>query len=147
MNAPVIAGQEYLLRVWLQPEAGRLVQLINWSIYTLDDALREMRALARWHARRAKLTVAVDPIADTILLEEWERQDDIHAKTLVKLTQLAVRVFNRGGSPEDATVALRQAAFSEALEPPTALLEQAMHLANIEHRRSVSWQRRREAMA
>lgn len=142
-----ITGQEWLFRVWLQPEAERLAQLIHASVLTPDEAHFEMRVTARRHASRGRLTINAERFAHRLLVEEWRRQDEMHTATLLKLSRIAVQIFNRGGRPEEAQIAIGDAANHQPLPPPVALLEQALHHATIEHRRSVRWQRRMEAMA
>lgn len=148
MTSPAqITGQEYLMRNWLQHEADRLARLIHWSIHTPAEARHELRALARTHAARARLSLNPDHIADRMLAEEWHRQDANHAATLAKLSQLAVQAFNRGGGVDQAKATIGDAALAVTLPPPVALLEQALHNATIEHRRIVRWRMRTEAMA
>jgi hypothetical protein len=135
-------GQEWFLRGWLQAEANRLAQLIHESVLTPDQAHFEMRVFAARHAARAKLTIDWERFAHRLLVDEWHRQDAIHAETLSKLSRLAVQMFNRRSRPEEASVAIGDAADQLPLSPPVALLHQALHLATLEHRRSVRWRMR-----
>jgi len=143
----VVTGQEYFMRAWIQPEADRLARLIHGSILTPQEAHHELRVTARRHASRGKLKLDADRFADRMLVDEWHRQEEAHAATFTQLSQLAVQILNRGGTLDGARLAIGDAALDCPLPPPEALLEQALHHATVEHRRRISWQRKREAMA
>lgn len=149
MNDPLFTPEQayrWGVRIRLADDLDRVATAVWWGRYTVEDALREIRAAAHIVAMRMKIDpILIDAAVPDWLDEELTRHEAAHAASLEAMTAAGVAALRRGGARAAVRRAVALCAADQPILPPLHIMDSAVEAAAIEHRRAESWWRKREA--
>jgi len=132
-------AERFLLRRQLQHDADRCAALICWSVYSKDDARKELRGQAYILAQINEMNWNTAILADEMLEEALDRHEGAHRVTFYQMRDVALHVLHSGGTAEDAAKAAAEIARNAVIRPPAdnvrKAVEKAIREAYFERRR------------
>ena len=148
MTEPLITEEQMMrdaVRIRLRHDLERVVTAVWWGVYTLEDALLELRGQAYLIAVRMKIAPEMirDACVDWIDLE-MARHEAEHAASREAMIEAALAVLRENGTRAAVRKAVSECARDRPLLPPTHIMNSAVEIAALEHRRAETWWKKRE---
>jgi hypothetical protein len=149
VNAPLITNDMIYrdgVHVRLRHDLNRAAAAVWWGVYTVEDALQEIRGQAFLAAERMKIDPGlIDAAAVEWLDEELSRHEDEHSTSLQAMTDAALVVLRQSGTRVQVRRAVAVCAADRPLLPPPHIMNAAVEAAAQQQRRAEFWWKKRES--
>lgn len=127
-------AERWLMRQHLAAETTRVVTAVWWGVYTVRDALRELRGQAFLIAQRNGVDEKLaDAVAVSAFDDEMQRQEAEHTTSADVMAQAALVCLQSGMPEAQARRVMAQHAQDRPLAPPLHIVTQAWERAKREY--------------
>jgi hypothetical protein len=137
MRQPIADNEQidrWLMRQHLAPETLRVVSAVWWGVYTVRDALDDLRGKAALISAKNRVAPALaDAVAVSAFDDEMQRHEQEHETSLRVMETAALACLSAGQSDAMARGQIKLHAQDRPIPPPLNLLQQAYDNAKRRH--------------
>ena len=148
MRQPIAENEQidrWLMRQHLAPETLRVVSAVWWGVYSVTEAIRELRGQAFLIAKRNRVEPDIaDAVAVNAFDEEMQRQEQEHETSIEAMRQAAFIALRQGADLSAARKVVAQTARDRPLMPTREMMTHALERAAQDLRRAEKWWAARE---
>jgi len=128
------------MRQHLAAETTRVVTAVWWGVYSVRDALMELRGQAFLISERNGVDEKIaDAVAMSAFDDEMQRQEAEHGDSIAAMSQAAYLLLRQGKSLKDARSAVAAVARDRPIQPTPHMMTHALEHAASEHRKAERW--------